>query len=497
MDLEKLTVETRPRTPQQGIDLGFAMAREWFVPLWKVWLVTAVPAALLLHVVLYRHPFTAVLAVWWLKPLYETFLVYWLGRAVFGEQPSVKYMASNFLSIVRPHLFARLTFRRLSLNRSFFAPVMLLEGLEKKAYQQRVSVLSGSRSAGAGLTVMCMVFEFILEVSLLVLFFLMIPDSLLQVDFKSVLFADTAMGIALKNTVYLAAMSIVAPFYVASGFALYLARRTELEAWDIEIRFRRLMERYKKKRKSGMAVLCLGLILAGSLFFAPQVGRADASAVSKEKAEQAVEQVLAHEDFGKEKTVTYWRFKEDPDEKKNEIPPWLKFPEPFMKFLRSVSKAAGVTGEFLLWIAAGTAVVYILYKSGIHRARFALPSRAPRGPGNPPAELFGLDITADSLPADIQGKAGELIQNNDIQGALSLLYRAVLYRLVHDHCLDIPQGATEGECLKIVAARRMPEEVRFFTALTENWQAAAYAHILPGKAVLKELMGTSRKLYGI
>ena len=30
MDLAKLTVAARPRTPWEGVDLGFAMAREWF-----------------------------------------------------------------------------------------------------------------------------------------------------------------------------------------------------------------------------------------------------------------------------------------------------------------------------------------------------------------------------------------------------------------------------------------------------------------------------------
>src|SRR5690606_7820666 len=33
------------------------------------------------------------------------------------------------------------------------------------------------------------------------------------------------------------------PFYVASGFAMYLSRRAELEAWDIEQEFRRAFTR--------------------------------------------------------------------------------------------------------------------------------------------------------------------------------------------------------------------------------------------------------------
>jgi hypothetical protein len=38
---------------------------------------------------------------------------------------------------------------------------------------------------------------------------------------------------------YAMAVLFVEPFYVAAGFALYLNRRAELEAWDIEQEFRR------------------------------------------------------------------------------------------------------------------------------------------------------------------------------------------------------------------------------------------------------------------
>jgi hypothetical protein len=36
---------------------------------------------------------------------------------------------------------------------------------------------------------------------------------------------------------------VVEPFYVAAGFAMYLNRRAELEAWDIEQEFRRAFAR--------------------------------------------------------------------------------------------------------------------------------------------------------------------------------------------------------------------------------------------------------------
>ena len=40
-------------------------------------------------------------------------------------------------------------------------------------------------------------------------------------------------------TAYAITVLFLEPFYVAAGFAMYLTRRTELEAWDIEQEFRR------------------------------------------------------------------------------------------------------------------------------------------------------------------------------------------------------------------------------------------------------------------
>ena len=40
-------------------------------------------------------------------------------------------------------------------------------------------------------------------------------------------------------TAYALAVLFLEPYYVAAGFAMYLNRRAELEAWDIEQEFRR------------------------------------------------------------------------------------------------------------------------------------------------------------------------------------------------------------------------------------------------------------------
>ena len=48
------------------------------------------------------------------------------------------------------------------------------------------------------------------------------------------------------NAVAWLATMLIEPFYVGAGFGLYLNRRTEIEAWDIEIVLRRLRARLGK-----------------------------------------------------------------------------------------------------------------------------------------------------------------------------------------------------------------------------------------------------------
>ena len=60
------------------------------------------------------------------------------------------------------------------------------------------------------------------------------PDlAVLLFDPSSVLF-EAAFAIA-----YAIVIAFLEPFYVAAGFAMYLNRRAELEAWDVEQELRR------------------------------------------------------------------------------------------------------------------------------------------------------------------------------------------------------------------------------------------------------------------
>jgi hypothetical protein len=56
-----------------------------------------------------------------------------------------------------------------------------------------------------------------------------------------ILLANTGSStfVLMISIAYASAVFVLEPFYVAAGFALYLNRRAELEAWDIEQELRR------------------------------------------------------------------------------------------------------------------------------------------------------------------------------------------------------------------------------------------------------------------
>jgi hypothetical protein len=81
--------------------------------------------------------------------------------------------------------------------------------------------------------------EAILTLALLSLVFWLAPSGrapTMDAIFAGELPALFAIGIPIA---YGIAVLFLEPFYVAAGFAVYLSRRAELEAWDIEQEFRR------------------------------------------------------------------------------------------------------------------------------------------------------------------------------------------------------------------------------------------------------------------
>jgi len=104
-------------------------------------------------------------------------------------------------------------------------------------------------------------------------------------------------------------ITMMEPFYVSAGFALYVNSRTLTEGWDIELAFKRLGSRLSELKsgagsKSGAALLIAALL---GMSLSPQ-----AKAEQSSSYREAAEVVMADEDF-----TIHHKIVQEPVEKKS------------------------------------------------------------------------------------------------------------------------------------------------------------------------------------
>lgn len=148
------------------------------------------------------------------------------------------------------------------------------------------------RNAGGAtwLTVVGVHLEMALWAGFAMLLYLLIPaQNEIDWNWQSLLDPEAGEWLWLEhlsNLLYVLVLVVWEPIYVACGFTLYLNRRTELEAWDIELVFRRL-----RQRLVGSAyVLLLGLTASLAWLPAPSAYAEPAAATSAGEAELPPEQ---------------------------------------------------------------------------------------------------------------------------------------------------------------------------------------------------------------
>lgn len=500
MELDRIAVTVRPRTPWEAIDLGFAMARAWFVPLWMLWLALALPVYLLSALFFADQPAWAILVVWWCKPAYEPLLLFWLSRALFGDRVETLATIRQAFSVIRPQLLANLTWRRFNPNRSFNMPVVVLEKLKGKARKKRLGVLSRGQQGSTWLTLVGLLFELILQLACILLIVIMLPEELRWLDLDNLLFNPGRLEQWLQYLGDLLAMSLIAPFYVAAGFSLYLSRRTDLEAWDIEIAFRRLMgggRGSKQSRQAGVSGKVAMLLLCGALLGGSYTAdlRA-ATAVDAVEAKALIDQVLADDAFGKRRSVTYWKYIGAEDQALGDAEGLPGFFQWIVDVLEGFTRGFAAFGKALLLIVAGLLLGWLLFRAWANRDYRVIREPAAVKQGAHPASLFGLSLEGDALPADVAAACRHLLQQGDARAALSLLYRGVLVALLEHDRLEIADSATEGECVEQVLALCPEAQGAYFARLTRLWIATAYDHQVPDQQLVGGLCGEWERLFG-
>jgi hypothetical protein len=491
MEIDRLAAVIRPRTPWEALDLGFALGRRWFPRLLGLWCLAALPVALLGLVWLGHSPSLWAVLLWWFKPLYEAPLLFWLGRRLFGEAPPLRDLWVARRQMLPARLLPYLLWRRLTPSRSFQMPLLLLEGLGGRERRRRQQVLQGTGGTAAWLTVIGLHFESVLWASALLLIAVMIPEELPGLDLSAAFFDEGSAPYWLSTLLYLVAMSVIAPFYVAAGFALYLARRTELEAWDLELAFRRFAppRRPEEGRRGGPRAAVLAPLALGVALGLPQPVQALELGAQQARAE--IEEVLSGADFGRTREVPTWVYVGggSSGDGAGERPAWL------VDLLRALGRSAEPGAVAIKWLVYLTVVVLILaVVQRVVRARDGHHLRgAPRPGWSDPASGARPPGQAPPIPADVPAAAQALLRGGDTRGALALLYGASIALLRRRHGVAIAQSATEAEYLALVLARRPAREGALMGRLVHLWERLAYGHEEPLPADVKTLLRDWRR----
>jgi hypothetical protein len=512
VELESITLRLRHRRPWEAIDLGHALLRAWAGPIYRGWFATYWLIGLPLLLLLWSWPTVGMMLLWWLKPLLDRILLLVMSRRAFGGEITVREVWRALPGLLKgPGVFSGLTWRRLSMARSFLLPVWQLEQQQGKEARQRFKLLGRRwRIYAVWLTFFCANMSTILMIAGLVLLHALAPGGFIEFDSfwewisSERLPAEAFVG----NLMFMVAETLVEPLYVASGFALYLNRRAELEGWDIELAFRRLAQR-KAAEKSGIAMATMLMLAVAALLTlvqappavaaepasappaqtapantdadesdegdeeSPAAGSCDADPAPAGRAaatgvdspiKTAIQEVLAEPVFGKEVDDMEWRPRSKGDKKEGGVPDWLK---PYLKAVEFL----GESMKALVWILAivllaALALLVLRYVEG--------RSNGKTRPAAPPDFLFGFDVRPASLPADIAAAARAALAGGNPVEALSLLYRGALVSLIHRQQIEFQAGDTEQDCLGRVGGRVESGMGRCFARLVQAWRLSAY-----------------------
>lgn len=503
MNLDQITIEIRPRSAWEAVDLGLLMATRWWLPMMKIWLLVSFPLFALTLLLPEKWFWIGAFFMWWMKPLLERPLLHILSHAVFNELPDTRSTFRLFPSLAFKHIFSSLTWRRFSPTRSMDLPVLQLEGLSGARRQDRLGILHREDSSPASwLSFMGLMLEILLWIGMISFIWALIPREI-NIEWANFFFEQDASELHfLQLSIWYAALSLTAPFYVACGFSLYLNRRIKLEAWDIDIAFRRIAN--KRVTANSIASLLLTLALGLGIFAldAQRSAYADEQLFAAETNTEYSGEAVINKPLGEFKEIDRNQAQElikavlqQAEFSRKEIKRTLKVDEPdadeskfWERFFKSLENFEGFVAaasllEILLWLAvlALIGIVFYRYRHWL-AAQFVRVKPTPT-PKVKPATLFGMDVTRESLPEDISTHALNLLQAGDIRAALALLYRASLFHLVHSG-VDIHDGHTERECAELMREHftnntSAQARVTYFVALTREWQRLAYGHLLP------------------
>jgi len=224
----------------EAADLGVRLCQGSARSVYRCYGLVALPVA---SIALASHQLASwlpPLVLWCAKPWLDRTILFVLSRAAFGQTTTPSDVWNAQRQVWWSQLLFTWTVRRLSLWRSFTQPVYQLEGLSIGRAGARVRQIR-QRNMGSALMITnaFSLSETALMLAVVSLVFWLAPAGR-TAGVLEVLSGELPGFLSVTLAVaYAIAVMFLEPFYVGAGFAMYLNRRAELEAWDIEQEFRR------------------------------------------------------------------------------------------------------------------------------------------------------------------------------------------------------------------------------------------------------------------
>jgi hypothetical protein len=242
VQVDSLTVRLRPRGPFEAADLGARLCQQAAASVYRCYGAVALPLMVLCIACFPIAPWLPAAVLWCCKPWLDRTVLFVLSRAAFGQPTTLGELWDAQRQVWWRQLILTFTVQRLSPWRSFTQPVYQLEGLSLLTAHKRVLQIRGRNTRPATLVTSAFATaETCLAISIISLVFWLAPTG--QTPEVSALFTGGAgvsdFMLLVPSISYALAVLFLEPFYVAAGFAMYLNRRAELEAWDIEQDLRR------------------------------------------------------------------------------------------------------------------------------------------------------------------------------------------------------------------------------------------------------------------
>jgi len=505
VEIERISVVLRLRSARESVDLGAVMLRRHARPIFAAWFIASLPF-LAMAIALEQwlgKPWPSLLFLWWLKPLFARIPLYVVSRAVFAEAPDWRGALRGALAWGMKGLPAWMTIRRFDPRRCVVQPIVYLEGLDRGERARRWRVFGrGVEGPGTGLTLTCTMFELVLALSLLLFLPMFVPAELWESYWFNAGFLRAMphwLSVPLIVAYYLG-MSVAEPLCTTGGFALYLGRRTELEAWDVDLAFRRLRTRLLATATTALlATATTAILLIATCFAAttahaadtPRVAKPDAVKVSIDAAFPAPNpgadqrmnnvsaKVLADPLLGGKAHAWRWVPKHPTVPKPEDI-------TPEKPVVQGAFAGAGMVLKGLLLALLLAAVAWLAWFA-LRRwpSRLSEPAMARTTVPSAVQET----AVAVAVPKGFGEQVHVLWRSGSRREALALLYRGTVERMATR--LDEPVSPDATEADAIAGARRLDDDDagRRAIRIVRTWQYAAYADRYPSDEEMAVLLG--------